>query len=130
MIVVDKKSDEHLKGTTGGMNIGVYTLFKGEINDTDVAYIRCYCPSTDRMFFLGVESNHDSAKEAIASLYRVPKKLAGKVEYIQRQGERFSTVFNDEGMKMLKNGDLSKNDMQNVVTISGDEYFAKMKYEY
>ena len=72
---VDKKDERYLEGTTKGMNVGVYTLFKGQINNTDIAYVRCYCPSTDRMFFLGVNSEHNNAKDAISSLYRVPRKL-------------------------------------------------------
>jgi len=70
---IDKKEDKYLEGTTNGMNIGVYTLFKGEINNTEVAYVRCYCPSTDRMFFLGVEPINTNAQDSIASLYQVPK---------------------------------------------------------
>jgi hypothetical protein len=93
---VDKKNKKYLEGTTGGMNVGVYTLFKGVINEEEVAYIRCFCPSTDRMFFLGVNPEHNNAKDAIASLYRVPKKLRSHIKYIQRQGERFSTVFDKE----------------------------------
>jgi hypothetical protein len=127
---IDKKTDDKLVGTTNSMNIGVYTLFKGNILNTDVAYVRCYCPSTDRMFFLGVESKYDNAKDAIASLYRVPKKLKEHIMYIQRQGERFSTVFDEYGTSLLKNNELSKEDIQNVVSISGNDYFSKMKYEF
>ena len=126
----DKKSPEKLVGTTNNTNIGVYTLFKGTILDEEVAYIRCYCPSTDRMFFLGVESIFNNAKDAIASLYRVPKKLKTHIKYIQRQGERFSTVFDVFGTNLLKNSLLSKEDIQETETISGDEYFEKMQYEY
>lgn len=125
---VDKKAPELLEGTTGGQNIGVYTLYKGEIMNEDVAYVRCYCPSTDRMFFLGVEPTHKTAKDAIASLYRVPKKLKPYIKYIQRQGERFSTVFNDAGKQLVNT--LSKEDLADMTAISGDEYFAKMRYEY
>lgn len=126
---VDKKEEKYLEGTTKGMNIGVYTLFKGVINDVDVAYVRCYCPSTDRMFFLGVHPENTNAKDAIASLYQVPKKLKDKIKYIQRQGERFSTVFDEEGTMMLKNGML-QSDISDTTTISGNEYFSKLKYEY
>ena len=37
---VDKKADYFMEGTTKSMNIGVYTLFKGEVNDVDIAYVR------------------------------------------------------------------------------------------
>ena len=125
---VDKKEEKYLVGTTNGMNIGVYTLFKGSINNEDIAYVRCYCPSTDRMFFLGVEPIHNNAKNAIASLYKIPVKLKDEIKYIQRQGERFSTVFTDTGNNILKT--LTEKDVQNVVSIDGDTYFSKMRYEY
>jgi hypothetical protein len=124
---VDKKKEIYLEDTTG-MNVGVYTLFKGNINNTEIAYVRCYCPSTDRMFYLGVHPDINNAKDAISSLYRVPKKLKDNIKYIQRQGERFCTVFNEDGMKKLRN--LEKNDIADTVSISGDEYFSKMTYEY
>ena len=124
----DVKDSEFLEGTTGGMNIGVYTLFKGEVEGTEISYVRCYCPSTDRMFFLGVEPKYNNAKDAIASLYRVPVKLKDEIKYIQRQGERFSTVFTDKGMSILE--EMSKEDIQNTTTIDGNAYFSRMKYEY
>ncbi|MEI2271861.1 hypothetical protein OHD16_06870 [Sphingobacterium sp. ML3W] len=125
---VDKKAPKFLEGTTGGMNIGVYTLFKGRLMNEDIAFIRCYCPSTDRMFFLGVEPSNNSAKDAIASLYRVPRKLRKHISAINRQGEVYSTNFTDEGLLILKN--LPKSDIQDLVGISGEEYFNKIKYEY
>ncbi|MBF0651686.1 hypothetical protein IR083_22975, partial [Dysgonomonas sp. GY75] len=125
----DKKEDKYLKGTTGGMNVGVYSLFKGRINNNiDLAFVRCYCPSTDRMFFLSVNPSNKNAKDAIASLYRVPKKLAKEIEYIQRQGERFSTVFTDNGKELLES--LSETDIADLTHISGDRYFKLMKYEF
>jgi hypothetical protein len=125
---VNKKDEKFLEGTTGGMNIGVYTLFTGNINETKVSYVRCYCPSTDRMFYLGVDNGHMTAKDAIASLYRVPNKLEKHIKSIRRQGERFSTCFTDEGKKILSL--LSKEEVSNVVSITGDKYFELMEYEY
>lgn len=93
---VDKKDEKYLEGTTGGMNVGVYTLFKGEINNEKIAYVRCYCPSTDRMFFLGVDIKYSNVKDAIASLYRIPSKLKTHIKSISRQGERFSTILTEE----------------------------------
>jgi len=122
----DKKDEKYLVGTTGGMNIGVYTLFKGVVNNIPMAFVRCYCPSTDRMFFLSVDPSNKNAKDAIASLYRVPRKLSKDIKYIQRQGERFSTVFNDK-QAVEK---LSEKDLQDLIPISGDEYFSKMSYEF
>ncbi len=126
---VDKKSEQYLKGTTMGMNVGVYTLFKGQMGNTELAFVRCYCPSTDRMFFLGVDpETNDNAKDAIASLYRVPEKLKKHIKYIQRQGERFTTVFDEKGNQLMKT--LPKEDLTNLVPVSGDEYFELMTYEY
>ncbi len=125
---VDKKDERYLEGTTRGMNVGVYTLFKGSVEGVDISYVRCYCPSTDRIFFLGVEPKYTTAKDAIASLYRVPVNLKNEIKYIQRQGERFSTVFTDEGTRKLH--ELKEDDLRNTTVISGDEYFSKMRYEY
>ena len=120
---VDKKESKYLEGTTKGMNVGAYTLFKGNINGVNIAYVRCYCPSTDRMFFLGVNSEHTNAKDAIASLYRVPKKLCNEIKAINRQGERYSTNFTTNGLSLLKS--MSKEDIEDLVSISGDNYFKK-----
>ncbi len=127
---VDKKDPKYLEGTTGGMNIGVYTLFKGTVNDTDIAYVRCYCPSTDRMFFLGVHPDFTNAKDAIASLCQIPAKLKDKLVSISRQGEIFSFNFDDKGTNLLKQNKLTQEDFQNVVSLKGDEYFKKIKFEY
>ena len=125
---IDKKDEKYLIGTTKCINNGVYTLFKGVTGNIDLAFVRCYCPSTDRMFFLSVDPINSNAKDAIASLYRVPKKLISEIKYIQRQGERFSTVFTDKGMTLLKS--LSKEDISDLTHISGNKYFSLMKYEY
>ncbi|WBV60275.1 hypothetical protein PFY12_14700 [Chryseobacterium camelliae] len=123
---VDKKEAKFLKGTTGGMNVGVYTLYKGKINGDEIAYVQCYCPSTDRMFFLGVEPKHSNAKDAIASLYRVPTIVKNEIKSISRQGERFFTAFTEEGYSKLK----SLKEIKDYSTISGNEYFSKMTYEF
>ena len=127
---IDKKEDKYLEGTTKGMNIGVYTLFKGNINNIKIAYVRCYCPSTDRMFFLGVDPKHNNVKDAIASLYRVPKVLKDNIVEIYRQGEIFSTRFTDDVHEKLKNNNYTKEEIGDLVSISGEEYFSKIKYEY
>jgi hypothetical protein len=80
------------------------------------------------MFFLGVSSEHNNAKDAIASLYRIPKKLSKEIKAINRQGERFSTTFTTNGLNILKS--IKKEDVEDLVSISGDEYFSKIKYEY
>ena len=123
---IDKKEERYLKGTTGGMNVGVYTLYKGEINDHAIAYVQCYCPSTDRMFFLGVEPKFTNAKDAIASLYRVPSIVKNDIKTIARQGERFFTTFTEKGYKKLE----SIKEIMEYSTITGEEYFEKMTYEF
>ena len=125
---VDKKEDKYLKGTTGGMNIGVYTLFSGSLSGYDISYVRCYCPSTDRMFYLGVEPVFTNAKDAIASLYTIPSLLKPHIKSIRRQGERFSTTFTDKGLALVKN--ISKIELEKLVSLSGDEYFKKIEFEF
>ena len=129
-IFIDKKENKYLEGTTKGMNIGVYTLFKGVINNTEVAYVRCYCPSTDRMFFLGVEPSNTNAQDSIASLYQVPKLLKNNIVTISRQGEIFSTTFDENTTNKLKNNEFSLDELKDYVSLSGEEYFSKMTYEY
>ena len=129
-VYVDKKEEKYLEGTSGGVNVGVYRLMEMFLNGDTVKYVNCYCPTTDRMFFLGVEPKYTDAKNAIASLYRVPKKLKKHIRYIQRQGERFSTVFDEVGTAMLKNGDLTQQDIADTTTVTGDFYFSNMRYEY
>lgn len=124
----DRKDEKYLVGTTGGMNIGVYTLFSGQVNNINIAFVRCYCPSTDRMFFLSVDPSNRNAKDAIASLYRIPKKLKPHIVYIQRQGERFSTAFSEEGKAALKR--LSQEEIADLVSISGEEYFSQLTFEF
>ncbi len=125
---VNKKEDTFLEGTTKGMNVGAYTLFKGSFNQYNIAYVRCYCPSTDRMFYLGVEPKFNNAKDAIASLYTIPLKLKPHIKNIRRQGERFSTTFSKEGIELVKSMD--KSDLKNLTSISGKEYFTKIQYEF
>lgn len=125
---IDNKDKQYLEGTTKGMNIGVYTLFKGKLNNIELSFVRCYCPSTDRMFFLCVDAGNKNAKDAIASLYRVPSKLKGEIKYIQRQGERFSTVFTDKGNKILNS--MTEAEISDLTNIDGNSYFKLMKYEY
>ena len=127
---VDKKDNQYLKKTVKSMNIGVYTLFKGNVNNIDIAYVRCYCPSTDRMFMLGVHPSFNDAKSAISSLCQIPIKLKPHLKTIARQGEIYSFTFDNIGTDLLKNKELSKDDFQNVVSLKGDEYFSKLKFEY
>lgn len=125
---IDKKDKKYLEGTVKSMNIGTYTLFKGNVSNVDIAYVRCYCPSTDRMFFLGVNPEHTNAKDAIASLCQVPRKLRNEVVSVARQGEIFSFNLTEKGNSMVKA--LKTEELRDVVSLSGDEYFGKMKFEY
>jgi len=127
---INDTSKKYLKGTTRSQKIGVYTLFKGKVNDISIAYVRCYCPSTDRMFFLGVEPKHTSAKDAIASLYRIPTVLKNNIVSISRQGEKFSTLFDDTTTKKLENEGFSTEELQSYSDLPGDTYFKLMTYEF
>lgn len=127
---VDVKDESLMVGTVESTNVGVYTLFKGSINNLEIAYVRCYCPSTERMFFLGVEPSNTCAKDAIASLYQVPTILKDKITSISRQGEKFSTTFDDETTEKIKSGTYSEEQLKEYTNLTGDEYFGLMKYEY
>ena len=124
---VDEKDAKFLINTKG-MNVGLYDLFKGQVGSIELSAIRCYCPSTDRMFFLFCENTYNNAKDAIGSLCRIPRKLKDELLYLQRQGERFSAVWTENG-KIIKTTMTTK-DYQDVVPLSGNEYFAKMRFEY
>lgn len=125
---IDKKDTKYLENTVKSMNIGTYTLFKGQVNNTEIAYVRCYCPSTDRMFFLGVNPQNNNAKDAIASLCQIPKKLKNEIVSVARQGEIFSFNFTQKGNEIVKK--LNTEELRDVVSLSGEEYFKKMKFEY
>jgi len=124
---VDKKDNRFLAGTKG-MNIGVYDLFKGEIEGVDLSFVRCYCPSSERMFFLQTEAKFSSAKDAIASLCQIPTVLLPFLKSIRRQGERFTTFYNkgwkDVLAKAKDSGELE------YTPLSGDKYFSIMEFEY
>ena len=121
---INKKDSKYLEGTTGSEQIGVYTLFATE----KMKYVRCFCPSTDRVFHLEVEPHYNDAKNAIASLLRIPTKLKSHIKSIRRQGERFSIVWTIEG-KEIKNT-LKESDWQDLKPVRGKEYFELMEYEY
>lgn len=142
---IDKKEEHYLEGTllgsgdkTSGQTIGTYTLFKGWINaDVEIAYVRCYCPSTDRMFFLGVDPEHEKADDAIASLLQIPSNVISHVNEIRRQGERFTLLFKTEEAQDVWNNYLTSiNDGSfdpstlSFETLSGEEYFKTLTYEY
>ena len=127
---IDKKDSQYMKGVVKSMNIGVYTLFKGKINKIEIAYVRCYCPSTDRMFFLGVHPDMTNAKDAIASLCQLPVKLKPHLKSISRQGEIFSFNFTEKGTNILKNKQLTTDDYSDVESLTGNEYFNNLKFEY
>jgi len=111
-----------------GQNVGVYTLFRGEIEGVPVKYVRCYCPSTDRRFFLGVPPEIANAKDGIAHLCRIPASLKDKIKSISRQGERYSFTFDAVTTKKLEQDGCE--DVDNLVSLTGDEYFKLLTYEY
>lgn len=91
------------KSNLKSKNIGIYTLIKGKVNGLEISYVRCFCPSTDRMFLLSVAPTITYAKDTIASLYVLPKKLIPHIKYINRQGERYSTILTEEVKKFMSN---------------------------
>ena len=93
--------------------IQAFGKLQGTINNLEIAYVRCYCPSTDRMFFLGVHESMTNAKDAITSLCQIPVKLKDNLLSINRQGEMFSFNFDETGTNMLKNNLLTKEDCEN-----------------
>ena len=125
---IDKKPKNYLVGTTGGMNIGVYDLFVGTISGIKLSFVRCYCPSTDRMFFLQTEPRFTKAHNAIASLSRPPKKIKPHIEYIMRQGEEFTAYLTPEGEDIAKT--LTESELNDREAFTGKEYFELMTYEY
>jgi hypothetical protein len=127
---IDVKNEELMVGTIDSPNVGVYTLLKGEINNVEIAYVRCYCPSTDRIFFLGVDPIMNNAKDAIASLYQIPKILKEKLVSISRQGEKFSSTFDTETTKKLENNEFTPKELSEYTNLSGEDYFNLMTYEY
>lgn len=127
---VDKKEEQYLAGTTKSMNIGVYDLFKGIINNVSVAFVRCYCPSTDRRFLLEVEDHYTNAKDAIASLCQVPKVLKDKINFIQRNGEVYHFDLDESDVEDINNGKYSEKELMDLVSLDGDTYFNKMRFEY
>ena len=76
---------------------------------------------------LGVPPHFNDAKNAIASLCEVPIELKDNLVSIRRQGEIFSFTFDDEGTKKLKEKSI---DLTQTVSLTGDEYFSKMEFEY
>ena len=121
---IHKTDEKFLIGTTKGVNIGVYTLF--EVHNMKL--VRCYCPSTDRVFHLEVEPHYTDAKNAIASLLRVPKVLIGCIKSIRRQGERFSITWTKEGKERKEK--MKNKDWEDTLPVSGKTYFNLMEYEY
>lgn len=106
---------------------GTYTLFKGKLENTDVTYVRCFCPSTDRMFMLSCENKYTDAKNAIASLCMIPKDVKDEVQFISRQGEVFLTTFKDGCDTESK--EFKEKLKSTPVSLTGEEYFSKLVYE-
>lgn len=127
---VDKKEEQYLAGTTRSMNIGVYDLFKGEINTVEVAFVRCYCPSTDRRFLLEVEPHHTNAKDAIASLCQVPAVLKDKINFVQRNGEVYHFDLPEADVDDINNGKYTPEQLSELVSLDGDTYFSKLRFEF
>jgi hypothetical protein len=56
--------------------------------------------------------------------------LKNKIKTISRQGEKFSIEFDEETIAKLQNNQFSQEELNTYTTVSGDEYFSLMKYEF
>jgi hypothetical protein len=126
---VDKKQLERIKNPNS-MTVGVYTLYKAKDTITTLAYVQCYCPSTDRVFYLQCDPKYNNAKDALASLLRPPKCIMPYIKEISRQGEVFLLYIDNEHLDTVETLLRNKNNRQDVESVTGDWYFDKMVYEY
>jgi len=110
--------------------IGVYDLFLGTIRGVDVSFVRCYCPTTDRMFLLETEVGHTTAQDAIASLCRFPSVLRDRIKEVRRNGEVFHFTTDEGVIEEIKEGKYSEEDLNNLnAYFTGEEYFSLLKFE-
>lgn len=76
----------------------VYKLFKGEVDvageKMPVTFVQTYDASTDRMFSLQTYNKITSAKDAAASLIRLPKEMIPHLTSFMRQGEKYLVEYN------------------------------------
>ena len=79
------------------------------------------------LIFKKVITGQDSGISGRVIVVMTPK-LVNEIKSINRQGERFSTTFTEAGKSLLKT--LTKDDFEDMTTISGDKYFELMRYEY
>lgn len=102
-----------------------YDLYKGTILDTEVSYVYTQDASTDRTFMLAVKNEISKAKDAPASLVRVPKALHSHIEAIRRQGEKYTYAWDiDVDSKEWKEKWNSE-----LTPLTGELYFDKLVYE-
>lgn len=106
-----------------------YTLFKGSIELNGEAYpltyVRTYDASTDRMFFLQVYNSITKAKDAAASLIRIPEELHSHLTGLYRQGEKYIAEFDIE-----ETDPVFQEKMSTVPRfLSGKQYYDVLKYE-
>lgn len=110
-------------------NPSVYTLYKSSPGflgiETPVAYVSCICPSTGRSFMLSCSSEHENAKDAIASLLMVPHELIPNIHQISRQGEIFLITFDID----VESIEFKKKMKSRRVGLDGELYFSKLVYE-
>lgn len=126
---VDNNDPKYLEGTEKGVDVGMYTLFKGEVLGEDLAYVRYYCPLKDKMSFISVDPANSNAKDAIASLYKLPRKLKEHIAVINRQsglGSLYRSNFTEEGSRVSET--LTESEEMDLVNLDGDTYFSKINY--
>lgn len=124
---IHNKDGVYMIGTTGNKLLNYYARWTGVINENKCTFIQCYCPSTDRLFFLSTE-NLVSVKDCVASLLEFPKSIKEFITGINRQGEIYSLMFDDNNLEKVNK--LLSNSNQEMTFFSGDEYFDLLRYEY
>lgn len=124
---IHNKDGIYMIGTTGDKLLNYYARWTGIINENECTFIQCYCPSTDRLFFLSSE-NLETVQDCVASLLEFPEEVKKYITGINRQGEIYSLMFDSNNLETV-NKILSKKN-QNMTCFSGKEYFDLIKYEY
>jgi hypothetical protein len=128
-VFVDKKQLDRINNPNS-MTVGVYTLYKVQDRSINLAYVQCYCPSTDRCFNLRCDPRYTNAKDAIASLARPPKALMPYIKSLSRQGECFLAYVDNKDLPAVRQLLADERKRKDVKSVSGDWYFENMVYEY
>lgn len=110
-------------------NHKMYRLYKSNPGflgvDEPIQFVNCFCPSTDREFMLPCDGSVTNAKDAVASLLRVPVDLKPHIVEMHRQGEIFVVKYD------IKDTDPSfkKKAKSKREPFTGEEYFKLLSFE-